>query len=399
MSLPSSLVILGSTGSIGQQTLDVVRRHSNNYSIFALTAHKNISQLVKDCKEFKPRYAVVTDDSQFKPFLALCKEHNLGVKVLSGMEPLLWLVAQKEVDYVMAAIVGGAGLPSALAALKHDKTVLLANKEPLVMAGDLFTKALADGNGRLLPVDSEHNGLFQCLMSDDITGRLDYVNKLWLTASGGPFRGQALSTLNDVTVEQACKHPTWSMGQKVTIDSATLMNKALEVIEAYHLFQIEPARIGVLIHPQSTVHAMVEYIDGSVLAHMGEPDMRVPIAHALGYPKRLKSGVKPFSLLTNGGSLSFEPACLELYPSIAMAYKALESGLWASIVFNAANEVAVNAFLQKKIRFPSILAVIEQVMHDFEARIAKDATLECVIELDNEAKLFTSCILDKKYMM
>ena len=363
---PQSVSILGSTGSIGVSTLDVLARHPQRYSVFALTARERIAELAQQCRRFAPRYAVVASEQGAQQLQDLLKGEDLPTEVLWGLEGLCQVAAAPEVDIVMAAIVGAAGLHPTLAAVQADKKVLLANKESLVMAGPVFTRALAASRAQLLPIDSEHNAIFQCLPQP--CGSLEEagVEKILLTGSGGPFRARAVDDLHRVTPDEACAHPNWSMGRKISVDSATMMNKGLEFIEACLLFNARPEQIDVVVHPQSIVHSMVQYRDGSLLAQMGNPDMRTPIAHALAFPERIDSGVAALDLIAQG-RLDFEAPDLQRFPCLRLAREAMDAGGSAPTVLNAANEVAVDAFLHGRLSFTSIPAVIERVLESIDA--------------------------------
>jgi 1-deoxy-D-xylulose-5-phosphate reductoisomerase len=378
------LAILGSTGSIGANTLAVVDRHPDRFEVVALSADRQVDRLFEQCRRYRPRYAAMADASAAGQLRLKVREAGLHCEVLSGAQALEHIAAAPEVDAVMAAIVGSAGLRSTLAAAHAGKQLLLANKEALVMAGGLLMDAVTAGGAMLLPVDSEHNAIFQALPRD-FDGSLPRagVKRLWLTASGGPFLRTARELLDTVTPEQACAHPKWIMGRKISVDSATLMNKGLEVIEASFLFKAKPAQIEVVIHPQSIVHSLVEYIDGSVLAQLSNPDMRTPIAHALAYPERIDPGVQSLDLCAIG-SLQFERPDLDRFPCLRLAYGALEAGGNAAIVLNAANEVAVAGFLSGRLAFARIAGVVEEVL----ARIApgRVRTLEDVLAADAQAR-------------
>ena len=352
------VAILGSTGSIGVNTLDVIRAHPDRFKVVALTAAKQVDLLAQQCAEFKPAIAVVADADGAARLSKLLLEKHINTQVLYGPQALVTAVTESNCDTVMAAIVGAAGLVPALAAANAGKRVLLANKEALVMSGDLFMQAMKVGGGELLPIDSEHNAIFQCLpnqFSKDPNPRLG-VEELWLTASGGPFRNKSLDQLASITPEQACAHPNWVMGRKISVDSATMMNKGLEVIEAFWLFGLPLEKIKVLIHPQSVVHSMVRYRDGSVLAQLGQPDMRTPIAYGLSWPERIDAGVAPLSL-TQLAALSFAEPELDRFPCLSLAFAAAKTGGTAPTVLNAANEIAVEAFLNRQIRFDQIHVV------------------------------------------
>jgi 1-deoxy-D-xylulose-5-phosphate reductoisomerase len=370
-----NLAILGATGSIGSSTLDVVARHPERYRVFALSAHRSADELLELCRRHRPAYAVLsgrTEDGALRSRFAAC-----GAELLFGAAGLEQVAIDRRCDVVMAAIVGAAGLASTFAAARAGKRVLLANKEALVMAGPLLMRAAREAGATLLPVDSEHNAVFQCL-SD-----LKAVRRIVLTASGGPFRSAPLESLDAVTPAQACAHPNWVMGRKISVDSATMMNKGLEVIEARWLFGVEPRTIEVVIHPQSIVHSLVEYVDGSLIAQLSNPDMRVPIAHALAYPERIASGARPLDL-TAMKDLSFERPDERRFPCLGLAYAALERGGTAPAVLNAANEVAVEAFLARRLPFPGIARVIAETLDAVPALEA--STLEAVMAADGQAR-------------
>jgi len=355
------LTILGATGSIGVSTLDVVGRHPDRYEVFALSAHRQVEKLAALCLQFRPKIAVVAGEPEAQKLRSL-----LGgapeIEVLHGAVALEQIAAAPEVTTVVAAIVGGAGLGSSLAAARTGKRVLLANKEALVMAGDIFIKTLRDSGGVLLPIDSEHNAVFQSLpVGFDYGLKHCSVRKVILTASGGPFRNTPREALRNVTPDQACAHPNWAMGRKISVDSATMMNKGLEVIEASWIFGVGAERIDVLIHPESTIHSMVQYEDGAVLAELGNPDMRTPIAHVLAYPERIASGVGSLDLVKTG-KLTFEAPDLERFPCLKLAYDALRAGKNASVTLNAANEEAVAAFLDGKLSFDRIPDVVAECL-------------------------------------
>ena len=373
------ITILGASGSIGVSTLDVLARHPERFHVYALTAHSNVEKLFEQCQQFQPRYAVMVD-----PVAAAVLEKRLqaadsDVVVLAGAEALDAVASSPDTDYVMAAIVGAAGLLPALAAARAGKRVMLANKEALVMSGQLFIDAVREHGAELLPIDSEHNAVFQCLPSDGKNG----VEKILLTASGGPFRTWAASDLHDITPEQAVAHPNWSMGQKISVDSATLMNKGLEVIEACWLFNLPAERVEVVVHPQSTIHSMVSYNDGSVLAQLGNPDMRTPIAYALGWPERLASGVAPLDLFTTA-RLDFERPDMARFPCLQLAYDAHTRGGYATIALNAANEVAVKAFLGREIGFTAIPLLVKDVMQ--QASAGTPMNLDDILIQDEESR-------------
>ncbi|UJS23980.1 1-deoxy-D-xylulose-5-phosphate reductoisomerase [Thiothrix winogradskyi] len=384
------ITILGASGSIGVSTLDVLARHPERFHVYALTANSNVEKLFEQCQQFQPRYAVMVD-----PLAASLLEQRLQavgseVVVLAGAEALDAVASSPDTDYVMAAIVGAAGLVPTLAAARAGKRVMLANKEALVMSGQLFIDAVREHGAELLPIDSEHNAVFQCLPTDGKNG----VEKILLTASGGPFRTWSARDLQAITPEQAVAHPNWSMGQKISVDSATLMNKGLEVIEACWLFGLPAERVEVVVHPQSTIHSMVSYNDGSVLAQLGNPDMRTPIAYALGWPERLASGVAPLDLFATA-RLDFEQPDRERFPCLQLAYDAHERGGYATIALNAANEVAVKAFLGREIGFTDIPMLVRDVM--LTASTGTPMNLEEILIQDEESRLRSlSWIKNKK---
>ena len=388
MSALQNITVLGATGSIGVNTLDVIARHPDRYRVFALTANCRWEILFEQCERFQPVFAVLKDaDAAVQLTQALSRSNNT-TQVLVGDAALEAVAAHQDVDVVMAAIVGAAGLLPTLAAVRQGKKILLANKEVLVMAGGLFTQAVVQYGATLLPIDSEHNAIFQCLPNHK-DSFLDNglcssgVRKILLTASGGPFRNTPVEELKTVTPEQACAHPNWSMGRKISVDSATMMNKGLELIEACWLFNTTPNHIQVVIHPQSVIHSMVEYIDGSVLAQLGNPDMRTPIAHALAWPDRIESGVSSLDLIATA-RLDFTAPDLQRFPCLALAIKAAGLGGSAPVVLNAANEVAVEAFLAEKIRFDQIAEVIAQAL---EAHcVVKPISIDEVIEIDHQVR-------------
>ena len=378
------LTVLGSTGSIGTSTLDVVARHPQKYQIVALTAYRQDELLFEQCQRFNPRYAVLLDEAAAARLTQRIAAAGLMVQVLCGEQALEQVASLPEVDAVMAAIVGAAGLRPSLAAAHAGKKILLANKEALVMAGRIFMDAVRNNGATLLPIDSEHNAIFQALPRDyagDMAA--SGVKKILLTASGGPFRDMPLSALQQVTPEQACAHPNWVMGRKISVDSASMMNKGLEVIEAHWLFNALAEDIQVVVHPQSVIHSMVQYVDGTVLAQMGNPDMRTPIAHALAYPLRIDAGVAPLDLF-KVATLNFVAPDFERFPCLALAYQALRTGGTAPAVLNAANEVAVDAFLNGKISFLDIPRLISDVL-EAQASVAAD-TLDDVLLADAQAR-------------
>lgn len=394
MSKPQNITVLGSTGSIGTSTLDVITRHPERFCAYALTAHSRVEPLLEQCKQFKPRYAVMLDEQAAEKLEIGLRLAGLDTQVLCGMAALEHVATLPEVDTVMAAIVGAAGMRSALAAAQAGKRVLLANKETLVMAGHLFMYAVRESGATLLPIDSEHNAIFQCLPGGFADGLASKgVTKILLTASGGPFRNSTLEQLAQVTPAQALNHPKWVMGPKITIDSATLMNKGLEVIEAHWLFGATAEQIEVVIHPQSVIHSMVQYNDGSVLAELGNPDMRTPIAHALAWPERVPSGVAPLDLFATA-RLDFERPDTQRFPCLRLAFEALQREGTAPAILNAANEVAVAAFLAGRIAFLDIPALIEDVL----ARITISVVtrIEDVVKADADARAEAECWLNKK---
>ena len=375
------LTILGSTGSIGESTLDVVSRHPEKFRVFALAGHRQVGKLATQCKQFRPEYAVVGDTDHAAELEKKLKQEGISTQVLYGSQALIDIASADEVSGVMCAIVGAAGLPSALAAAQKGKTIYLANKETLVVSGALFMETARQNGATVLPIDSEHNAIFQVLPRD-YTGRLNEhgINSIILTASGGPFLNTDLSTFDSITPEQAVKHPNWSMGRKISVDSASMMNKGLELIEAHWLFNCPPEKLEVVIHPQSVIHSMVRYRDGSVLAQLGNPDMRTPIAYCLGLPERIDSGVGEldFGALS---ALTFQKPDFNRFPCLKLAYQAMNAGGAAPCVLNAANEVAVAAFLDKRIKFTDIAKVVAYCLaqdfsdgrHDIEGLLAQDA--------------------------
>ncbi|HSP00714.1 MAG TPA: 1-deoxy-D-xylulose-5-phosphate reductoisomerase [Thioalkalivibrio sp.] len=353
------VTILGSTGTIGVNTLDVLARHPGRFQVVALTAHGNVERMVQQCRDGRPASAVMVDADGAERLAQTLHAEGMETQVLSGAEALVQVAELAEVDYLMAGIVGAAGLLPTLAAARAGKRVMLANKEALVMSGQLFMDAIQASGAELLPIDSEHNAVFQCMPSHFERGlRQVGVERILLTASGGPFRTYSRDALSGVTPEQACAHPNWVMGRKISVDSATMMNKGLEVIEACWLFGTSAEQVEVVLHPQSVIHSMVSYSDGSVLAQLGNPDMRTPIAHALAWPERIASGVDPLDMVAVG-RLDFERPDLTRFPCLSLAYQAFEVGGTATTVLNAANEVAVQAFLDMELAFTAIPAVIE----------------------------------------
>lgn len=391
-----NITILGSTGSIGKSTLDVIALHSC-YSVFALTAHCNVDAMLGQCVRFFPRFAVMVDEDAATVLDRALRAQGIATTVLSGADALIEVATHQDVDTVMAAIVGGAGLPPTLAAVEHSKKVLLANKEALIMAGDLFMSTLAGSSAILLPIDSEHNAVFQCLPPESRFAGGDIVSqgvrRIVLTASGGPFREMPLELLANVTPEQACKHPTWEMGRKISIDSATMMNKGLEVIEACFLFGVGPQKIEVLIHPQSIVHSMVEYDDGSLIAQLGNPDMRIPIAFCLAWPERIQSGAA-FLDLTKQADLQFFTPDLARFPCLRLGMEAAEQGGTAPTILNAANEVAVASFLGGGISFTDIPVIIARVLAQMTC--CKANTIDIIRQADAQARAIATRLTSRR---
>jgi len=396
--------VLGSTGSIGVSTLDVISKHLDKYQIKALSAHTQVQRMLKQCQLFLPEVVVMVDYNAAEQLSALLQknESTKHIKVLSGKENLDYIASMDSCDYVMAAIVGAAGLSSSLAAAKAGKRIMLANKESLVMSGSLFMQAVKDYRAELLPVDSEHNAIFQSLpekfdRSHFYNKTRDYgIEKILLTASGGPFRNKALSELSSITPDQACAHPNWEMGRKISVDSATMMNKGLEVIEASWLFAVPADDIQVVIHPQSIIHSMVSYIDGSVIAQLGNPDMRTPIAYALAWPDRIQSGVKPLDVFEIT-DLNFTQPDYDQFPCLKLAFDALKSGGSAPTILNAANEIAVDSFLQHKIPYLAIPKVVEFCLEKIET--VDIDTLDTVYAMDNIARKQAEIYLHDNYQV
>ena len=382
--------VMGSTGSIGASTLDVIDRHRDRYDVYALAAYASVDTMVSQCLAFSPRFAVMVDEAAATALREQLPT-ELGTEVLQGEPGLIQVASAEGVDMVMAAIVGAAGLASTLAAARAGKTLLLANKESLVMGGHLLMQAVRQSGARLLPIDSEHNAIFQCMPVDvDATPRDEGVSKVLLTASGGPFRGWSTERMAVATPDEACAHPNWSMGRKISVDSASLMNKGLEFIEACWIFDLAPQQVEVVVHPQSIVHSMVQYLDGSVLAQLGNPDMRTAIAYGLGWPERLTSGVAPLDLIATA-RLDFEAPDEARFPCLRLARESVAAGGTAMAVCNAANEIAVDAFLSEKIRFTDIPAVIEQTLERV-AFVAPDSV--AVVEAaDAEARVCATGVL------
>jgi len=379
------VTILGSTGSIGVNTLDVIRAHPDRFKVAALTAGKQIDRLAQQCAEFKPAIAVVADADGAARLKQILLYQKINTQVLYGPQALVSAVTDSGCDTVMAAIVGAAGLVPTLAAAKAGKRVLLANKEALVMSGNLFMQAMKQGGGELLPIDSEHNAIFQCLppqFSKTPNPSLG-VEELWLTASGGPFRNTPLEQLGSITPDQACAHPNWVMGRKISVDSATMMNKGLEVIEAFWLFGLPLEKIKVLIHPQSVVHSMVRYRDGSVIAQLGQPDMRTPIAYGLAWPERIEAGVAQLNL-TQLAALSFAEPDLARFPCLSLAFAAAKAGGTAPTVLNAANEIAVAAFLNEGMHYLDISSVVDKTLNAMPVSGAD--SIEYILDIDIQAR-------------
>lgn len=360
MTAIKNVTILGATGTIGVNTLDVISRHADAFNVFALTANTNVEKLYEQCIQHQPEYAVMVDANSAEKLQSKLKNSGSDIEVMAGEQALEAVASHKNTDYVMAAIVGAAGLLPNLAAAKAGKRVMLANKESLVMSGQLFMDEVHKNNAELLPIDSEHNAIYQCMPNE---ANQHAIQKILLTASGGPFRTWESSKLSTVTPEQAVAHPNWEMGKKISVDSATMMNKGLEVIEACWLFDVTVDQIQVVVHPQSTIHSMVSYNDGSVLAQLGNPDMRTPIAYALGWPQRITSGVSDLNIF-DVARLDFEKPDFDHYPCLRLAYEAHQQGGYATIALNAANEVAVDAFLNNRIKFTDIAVLIEYILQD-----------------------------------
>jgi 1-deoxy-D-xylulose-5-phosphate reductoisomerase len=385
-SVLKQITILGSTGSIGVSTLDVISRNLDQYPVFALTANTNVAQLAEQCRRYQPRFAVLRDVTAAAQLRQLLRDTT--TQVLAGDAGLIEVAAHPDTDYVMAAIVGAAGLASTLAAVQASKRVLLANKEALVMSGTLFMQAVRDHQATLLPIDSEHNAIFQS-MANGAASHAKGIRKILLTGSGGPLRQLPLAQLAKVTPDQACAHPNWSMGRKISVDSATMMNKGLEIIEARWLFNVPVEQIEVVVHPQSIVHSMVDYIDGSIVAQLGNPDMRTPIAHGLAWPARVDSGVSMLDM-TQVGRLDFEPPDLQRFPCLALARTVAQGAQSFAIALNAANEVAVQAFLDELIAFTDIPIIIESVLAqtDSDEALTMDAILAIDLQARQQAKGF-----------
>ncbi len=384
------ITVLGATGSIGVSTLEVISLHPEQFSVFALTANSSVEKLLNQILKFKPRYAVLVDGVAASSLRSKLRLTQSSTQVLDGKQALIDVVEAGEVDVVVAAIVGAAGLASTMAAAKKGKRILLANKESLVMAGSLLIKSVKDNDAQLLPVDSEHNAIFQCLPQPFTSLQASGVTRLLLTGSGGPFRTLNRDALHDVTPEQACAHPNWSMGPKISVDSATMMNKGLEFIEACWLFSGSPDEIEIVVHPQSIIHSMVEYQDGSVISQMGQPDMRTPIAYCLGWPDRLASGVSRLNFFELN-NLEFYPPDYERFPCLALAIHSIREGGSYPIALNAVNEVAVDAFLSKQIRFTDINILLERVLEKWDS--CEPNALTDVIQADECARAMSVAML------
>ena len=387
-----TITVLGSTGSIGVSTLDVIRRHPEQYQVFALTAHSRMEELFQQVQQFNPRYAVMGDEQQAQTLRNRLQRVGSDTEVLSGPDALVNVAEHADVDYVMAAIVGAAGLLPTLAAVKQGKRVLLANKEALVMSGQLFMDAVAASGAELLPIDSEHNAIYQCLPQGQAVMQKG-VAKILLTGSGGPFRNLPLDQFQQVTPDQACAHPNWSMGRKISVDSATMMNKGLEFIEACWLFAASTDQVEVVVHPQSVIHSMVQYVDGSVLAQMGNPDMRTPIAYGLAWPDRIEAGVDTLDFV-KVAQLDFQAPDEQRFPCLRLAREAMDTGKTAPAVLNAANEEAVAAFLDNQVPFTTIAQVNQQVLERVQLLDAAD--IESVLAADQEARIVAKALLKQE---
>jgi 1-deoxy-D-xylulose-5-phosphate reductoisomerase len=381
-----TLSIFGATGSVGLSTLDLVRQHRGDFRVIALTANGNAAGLAELAREFDAELAVVAEESAYPALKAALADTR--TEVAAGADALIE-AARHNADWTMAAIVGCAGLPPTMAAIEQGKTVALANKEALVSAGELMMAAVAKSGATLLPVDSEHNAIFQCLAG----GRIDQVRKITLTASGGPFRTFTLDQMRSVTPEQAVAHPNWDMGAKISVDSATMMNKGLELIEAHHLFPVGLDKIDILVHPQSVIHSMVEYVDCSTLAQLGSPDMRIPIASTLAWPERIATTCLPLDLATIG-NLSFEAPDIKRFPALRLARSAIQEGGAKPAILNAANEIVVAGFLNRQIGFLDIAAVVEEVLDCYTP--SAPATLDTLFSIDAEARRYAAQIMEKK---
>jgi 1-deoxy-D-xylulose-5-phosphate reductoisomerase len=382
-----AITVLGATGSIGISTLDVISRHPNLYRVFAITANTQVNLMAELCLKHKPEFAVMADVAAAQALKKTLAPHRITTEVLAGVESLCDVASHSSVDQVMASIVGAAGLLPTLAAAKAGKRILLANKEALVMSGEIFMQTVANNGAELLPIDSEHNAIFQSLPSgfDQNEQQKSHVRKILLTASGGPFRGWTKQQLAQVTPAQAIKHPNWSMGQKISVDSATLMNKGLELIEACWLFDVKPEQVEIVVHPESIVHSMVQYVDGSVISQMGNPDMRTPIAYGLAWPQRIDSGVASLDLFKIA-QLNFEAPNYDVFPALKLCSQAFEVGGTAPAILNAANEVAVEAFLREQISFPLITDLINAALD--HCNVTSASSLEHIFQADLSARQF-----------
>lgn len=378
------ICILGATGSIGISTLDVAASHPQKYKLVALSANSQVELLFEQCQQYQPEYAVMANEKAAEELETKLKSNRSSVQVLSGIEGLEKIASLPQVDYVMAAIVGAAGLKPTLAAARAGKRILLANKEALVMSGQIFMDEVKKNNAELLPIDSEHNAIFQCLPENYDKGLAESgITKILLTGSGGPFRTKALNELENVTPDEACAHPNWTMGRKISVDSATMMNKGLEIIEACWLFNTNPDNIQVVVHPQSVIHSMVQYSDGSVLAQLGQPDMRTPIAHALAWPERIDSGVEKLDFFSIS-KLEFEQPDYERFPCLRLAEESIRKGGTAPAILNAANEVAVASFLDDELKFTDIAYIVEETLNNLTSRPA--VSLAEILEDDLSAR-------------
>jgi 1-deoxy-D-xylulose-5-phosphate reductoisomerase len=388
------ITILGSTGSIGVSTLDVIRQHPERYEVLALSANRRVDELYQQCREVRPNYAVVANETQATELRARLAADSTATEVLVGEAGLEVIASLPEVDCVMAAIVGAAGLLPALAAVRAGKRLLLANKEALVAAGAIFMQEALQHGAEILPIDSEHNAVFQCMPAGFSCGKeAAGVRRIMLTASGGPFREMPIEELVQVTPEQACAHPNWDMGRKISVDSATMMNKGLEVIEACWLFALPPESVQVVLHPQSVIHSLVEYVDGSVLAQLGNPDMRTPIAHALAWPQRIESGVAALDLVAVA-RLDFEPPEQQRFPCLELAYQAVREGGNSPVVLNAANEIAVESFLDGRVGFTAIPEIIEHTLSKIPGGSVDE--LEDILEIDRQARSAAELLIEQK---
>ena len=390
----TQVTILGATGSIGQSTLDVLSRHPEQYQLYAVSANTQVDKMADICRQFKPRIAVMADEASAAQLKSLLD--GQGVEVRGGVDALNEIASSEQVDIVMAAIVGAVGLMPTLSAVRAGKRVLLANKETLVMAGHLFMREVAQHQAQLLPIDSEHNAMFQCLPNDYSLGMADDglshrgISKILLTGSGGPFRETPLDEFDHITPEQAIAHPNWSMGPKISVDSATMMNKGLELIEACWLFDVTHRDIDIVLHPESIIHSMVAYQDGSVLAQMGNPDMRTPIAHALAWPNRIDSGVEPLDLI-KVSQLNFEIADEQRFPCLRLARQAIQQGGTSMAILNAANEIAVQAFLSGQIKFTRISSMIDQTLQYLPSK--ETDSLQEILSVDQSAREYASSLI------